>query len=133
MSNSWTVGKKLFTVFGALGALVVVLGAVAWWATGTLKSALDTATKSTARKLELALVIDGNVRGLRSEQRRSLLGLKPGEKGAVSTSIKEGGVQIEYRDQDPRIHEIWLKAIKANGVTSDMGDVIDESPWRGKI
>ena len=33
-------------------------------------------------------------------QRRSLLGLKPGEKGAVSTNIKEGGDQIEYEDQD---------------------------------
>ena len=54
------------------------------------------------------------------------------DKGS-DTSIKEGGVQIEYRDQDPRIHEIWLKAIKANGVKSDMGDVIDERPWLGKI
>ena len=73
MKTSWTVGKKLFTVFGAIGALVVILGMVSWWATGTLKGALDVATRSTARKLELALVVDGNVRGLRSEQRRSLL------------------------------------------------------------
>lgn len=45
------------------------------------------------------------------------------------TSVKEGGIQIEYEDQDPRIHAMWLKAIAANGVPSDMGEVIDESRY----
>lgn len=53
-------------------------------------------------------------------QRRSLLGLKPGEKGAVSTSIKEGGDQIDYDIQDPRIHKIWLEEMEKNGVTPKM-------------
>lgn len=53
-------------------------------------------------------------------QRRSLLGVKPGEKGAVSTSIKEGGDQLEYEDQDPRIHRIWLDEMKKHGVTPKM-------------
>ena len=53
-------------------------------------------------------------------QRRSLLGVKPGEKGAVSTSIKEGGDQIEYEDQDPRIHRIWLQEMYKHGVTPKM-------------
>jgi hypothetical protein len=53
-------------------------------------------------------------------QRRSLLGVKPGEKGAVSTSIKEGGDQIEYEDQDPRIHRIWLEEMRKNGVEPKM-------------
>jgi quercetin dioxygenase-like cupin family protein len=53
-------------------------------------------------------------------QRRSLLGVKPGEKGAVSTSIKEGGDQIEYDDQDPRIHRLWLEEMKAHGVEPKM-------------
>ncbi len=53
-------------------------------------------------------------------QRRSLLGVKPGEKGAVSTSIKEGGDQIEYEDQDPRIHRIWLGEMKAHDVEPKM-------------
>ena len=52
--------------------------------------------------------------------RRSLLGVKEGEKGAVSTSIKEGGDQIEYEDQDPRIHNMWLEELKKNGVTPKM-------------
>jgi hypothetical protein len=53
-------------------------------------------------------------------QRRSLLGVKPGEKGAVSTSIKEGGDQIEYDDQDPRIHRLWLEEMKAHNVDPKM-------------
>jgi mannose-6-phosphate isomerase-like protein (cupin superfamily) len=52
--------------------------------------------------------------------RRSLIGVKPGDKGAVSLSIKEGGDQIEYEDQDPRIHQIWLAELKKNGVTPRM-------------
>jgi quercetin dioxygenase-like cupin family protein len=53
-------------------------------------------------------------------QRRSLLGVKPGEKGAVSTSIKDGGDQIEYDDQDPRIHRLWLEEMKAHDVEPKM-------------
>jgi hypothetical protein len=37
-----------------------------------------------------------------------------------------GWRQIEYEDQDPRIHRQWLDAIRANGVESQMGDVFDE-------
>jgi oxalate decarboxylase/phosphoglucose isomerase-like protein (cupin superfamily) len=46
--------------------------------------------------------------------------------GGGATSIQEGGRQIEYEDQDPRIHRKWLEAIKENDVLSEMGDVFDE-------
>ena len=46
--------------------------------------------------------------------------------GGGSTSVKEGGRQIEYEDQDPRIHRKFLEAIKKNGIESVMGDVFDE-------
>ncbi len=52
--------------------------------------------------------------------RRSLIGLAPGEKGAVSTSTREGGDQLEYEDQDPRIHRLWLDEMEKNGVTPKM-------------
>jgi hypothetical protein len=65
-----------------------------------------------------------NIGGLRYpmtvKQRRSLLGLKAGEKGAVSTNIKEGGDQIEYEDQDPRIHRIWLEEMRKHKVEPKM-------------
>jgi quercetin dioxygenase-like cupin family protein len=61
-------------------------------------------------------------------QRRSLLGLKPGEKGAVSTSLREGGDQIEYEDQDPRIHRLWLEEMRKRGVESKMESIILPAP-----
>lgn len=41
------------------------------------------------------------------------------EKQALSRSIKEGGDQIEYGDQDPRIHPDWLAEMKKNGAKVD--------------
>ena len=41
--------------------------------------------------------------------------------------IQQGGRQIEYEDQDPRVHRKWLEAIAANGVPSQMGDIFDEA------
>ncbi|HKT16668.1 MAG TPA: cupin domain-containing protein [Stellaceae bacterium] len=35
--------------------------------------------------------------------------------GATAKSLKEGGDQIEYEDQDPRIHPLWLAEMKRNG------------------
>ena len=41
-----------------------------------------------------------------------------GEKlGATARSIKDGGDQIEYEDQDPRIHALWLEEMRKHGVT----------------
>ena len=41
-------------------------------------------------------------------------------RGGYSTSIKEGGDQIEYEDQDPRIHREWLEEMRKNDVTPKM-------------
>ena len=39
--------------------------------------------------------------------------------GATAKSLKDGGDQIEYEDQDPRIHPMWLAEMKRNGGTVD--------------
>lgn len=44
-------------------------------------------------------------------------------------SIKKGGRQIEYEDQDPRIHAMWLAEIARTGVKSQMGKHFDESKY----
>ena len=67
----------------------------------------------------LATGVGGLRYPLTLQQRRSLLGVN-GEKGAVSLSLKEGGDQIEYEDQDARIHPLWLDEMKKNGVTPRM-------------
>lgn len=43
-----------------------------------------------------------------------------GKRGAASTSVKEGGDQIEYEDQDPRIHKEWLEEMKRSGTVPKM-------------
>ncbi|MFM1815615.1 MAG: hypothetical protein RLZ98_2310 [Pseudomonadota bacterium] len=63
-------------------------------------------------------------------QHRAFFGALPGEKigakPAASTSIKEGGDQIEYEDQDPRIHEIFKSEMKKNGVENKMTAIFPE-------
>jgi quercetin dioxygenase-like cupin family protein len=68
----------------------------------------------------LATGVGGLRYPLTMTQRRSLLGAKPGDKAAVSTSLKDGGDQIEYEDQDPRIHRLWLAEMQKNGVEQKM-------------
>jgi uncharacterized RmlC-like cupin family protein len=46
--------------------------------------------------------------------------------GGGSTSVKQGGRQIEYEDQDPRIHRKFLEALKKSGQPSLMDDIFDE-------
>jgi uncharacterized RmlC-like cupin family protein len=46
--------------------------------------------------------------------------------GGGSTSIQQGGRQIEYEDQDPRIHRKFLEALQKAGIPSKMGDLFDE-------
>jgi cupin superfamily acireductone dioxygenase involved in methionine salvage len=48
----------------------------------------------------------------------------------VDRDVKQGGAQVEYEDQDPRIHKMWLEEIGRHGVTSGMGKFIDETPFR---
>jgi mannose-6-phosphate isomerase-like protein (cupin superfamily) len=55
---------------------------------------------------------------------------RSGSEGMRSdVSIKKGGKQIEYEDQDPRIHALWLSEIAKTGVTSQMGKYFDESQY----
>ena len=68
----------------------------------------------------LATGVGGLRYPLTTQNRRSLIGLKPGENGAVSTSIKEGGDQVEYEDQDARIQQIWLEETRKHGVDQKM-------------
>jgi hypothetical protein len=50
-------------------------------------------------------------------------------RGAVDrdVSIREGGGQIEYADQDPRIHALWLSELGKTGVRSRMGKLFDQA------
>jgi mannose-6-phosphate isomerase-like protein (cupin superfamily) len=48
-------------------------------------------------------------------------------KRGVDVSMLQGGNQIEYEDQDPRIHRLYLEALDENGIACRMGDFTDEA------
>jgi hypothetical protein len=43
-----------------------------------------------------------------------------GKKQRSSMSMKEVGHQIEFEDQDPRIHALWLEEMEKAGVEPKM-------------
>jgi quercetin dioxygenase-like cupin family protein len=52
--------------------------------------------------------------------RRNYFADKAGEKQFLSRSTKEGGNQIEYEDQDPRIHRIYLEEMQRQNLPHQM-------------
>ena len=71
----------------------------------------------SARSLAMGI---GNVRyPFTMQKRQTMIGDK-GQKQRSSMSIKQGGNQIEFEDQDPRIHAIWLDEMKKAGITPRM-------------
>ena len=55
-----------------------------------------------------------------SIKRRTMIGEKGDKRQRSSLSVKEGGNQIEYEDQDKRIHALWLEEMKKAGATPRM-------------
>ena len=47
----------------------------------------------------------------------------------MDVKVQEGGCQIEYEDQDKRIHRIYLDELAKHGVKSGMGKFIDEASY----
>ena len=45
-------------------------------------------------------------------------------------NVRDGGAQIKYEDQEPRIHQIYLDELAKHGAASKMGAFIDETPFQ---
>jgi mannose-6-phosphate isomerase-like protein (cupin superfamily) len=58
---------------------------------------------------------------------------KRSRKESPESDAKKNGLQIDYADQDPRIHAIWLEESAATGVGSKMGDIFDEAKFQQKV
>jgi methyl-accepting chemotaxis protein len=88
MKTKWTVGKKLFTGVGVLLAFLLAEGGTAFWVARSLNAQLDTAITVTAKKLELATSMGESGAGMRSEQRRYLLGVFGKDKATMDAAEK---------------------------------------------
>ena len=74
-------------------------------------------SNESARYLAMGI---GNVRyPFTMQKRQTMIGDK-GQKQRSSMSIKQGGNQIEFEDQDPRIHAIWLEEMARAGIAPGM-------------
>ncbi|MFI5024947.1 MAG: hypothetical protein ACHQRJ_25270 [Alphaproteobacteria bacterium] len=65
--------------------------------------------------------------------RYPVLSRKVKRKQAPDASVQEGGLQINYEDQDPRIHAIWLCELAKTGIASRMGKYFDEDSIREEV
>jgi hypothetical protein len=62
--------------------------------------------------------------GFGSKRYPIVLERRIGSEGRRSdVSIKDGGAQVEYADQDPRLHGIWLEEIRKTGVQLADGQI----------
>ena len=66
----------------------------------------------------LAIALGGLRYPMVAEKRAVFMGM--------DVNVRDGGAQIEYEDQDARIHEIYLEALRENGVDSGMGRFLQE-------
>jgi quercetin dioxygenase-like cupin family protein len=53
-----------------------------------------------------------------------MVGKGGGRPMLAAVSLKEGGNQIEYEDQDPRIHALWLAELERRELSSAMDEVL---------
>ena len=65
--------------------------------------------------------------------RYPVLQRKRDRKQNPEASVKDGGLQIDYEDQDPSIHAIWLRELGKTGVPSRMGHIFDETRMKNEM
>ena len=70
-----------------------------------------------ARYLATAM---GSTRYPFTEEKRAI-------KRGVDVNVNDGGNQIEYEDQDPRVHRMFLDELASGGVECRMGKFMDEA------
>ena len=42
----------------------------------------------------------------------------------MDVSVRDGGRQIEYEDEDPRIRQIYAEELRRNGIASKMDELL---------
>ena len=95
--GTWTIGKKMYAVVGALALLLAIGSGYAALTTGKMNDAVGTALTKTIKKLDLALRIRQNAVTARGEQRPPGLGL-PAEAVEIFEPVDRlGKAQARHR------------------------------------
>jgi mannose-6-phosphate isomerase-like protein (cupin superfamily) len=119
-------GAHIFTVTGKGYSLLWREGEADFqrvdWSPGWMFAPIDKqfhqhfATSNVSSRY-LAVIGASNPRYPLTADKRRNTTAADGSQGDVATSVKLGGNQVEYEDQDPRIHALWLEEMRKNGVT----------------
>ena len=125
MGTTWTIGKKLYVIVGALAFLLAVASGFAFWSGGTLNDAIGTALTRTTKKIELALRIQQNAVAARSDQRRVLLGAFGKDQAAVDQASKEIDEVVNLNKQLLKEIEPLLATAEGKKLVADISATMD--------
>src|SRR6478735_2331782 len=84
--KSWSLGKRLYTFFGLLGALVIGLSLGMILVARSMNSELRNITDVTAKKLDLAQQVREHGLLLQSLQRNELMGVLAADKPTIESA-----------------------------------------------
>jgi methyl-accepting chemotaxis protein/methyl-accepting chemotaxis protein-1 (serine sensor receptor) len=68
MLVSWTIGRKLYTCIGVIGALLLITSAVSVWVTGNLSAAVEHNANVITKRLELALRVSADAKDVKGSE-----------------------------------------------------------------
>ena len=100
MGSQMTVGKKLLLSFGAILALLLLLGYSSFSAIGTLTQSLDTAVNSSAKKLAAAADFNGDASEMVALEARIGLRTMIGDSATAQKYDRRYSEKIESADRN---------------------------------
>ena len=97
--STWTVGKKLYSGFGAMAALLIILGGASIWVMNSEKAMLDTASQVTAKKLDLALQMEKEALNAKAILRRVQLAGYANDHKMLEESKREADQMLAHLNE----------------------------------
>jgi methyl-accepting chemotaxis protein/methyl-accepting chemotaxis protein-1 (serine sensor receptor) len=79
MTQTWTIGRKLYVNAGVLALMTITLGAAGWWGAHTIDGRFEETGTRTARRLALALKADSALAAAFSAQKSMILATVGGD------------------------------------------------------
>ncbi|MEI6244698.1 MAG: MCP four helix bundle domain-containing protein, partial [Acidobacteriota bacterium] len=123
--GTWTIGKKLYSIVGALALLLVVASGFSIWSGGALNDEIGTALTKTGKKVDLALRIQQNALVARSEQRKVLVSSFGKDPAAIDQASKAIDDVIILNKKRIAEIEVLLATAEGKKIVSDISTTMD--------
>jgi len=123
--GTWTIGKKLYAIVGALALLLATASGYSMFAGAKLNDAIGTALTKTTKKMDLALRIRQNAVAARGEQRRLLLGALGKDPAIIEESIKAVDAVIKLNTERIKQIEPLLATAEGKKLVADIAAAME--------